>query len=141
MIFRTQCQIVKGLVDPAPLVDVVFLLLLFFVLSSPFVMQSGFGVVLPSTEVPTVSTFQELVVTVTRDQQLFFNNQLISKEQFLKSLAAAVRQHQRSELVIKADRQTPHGAVIELMSAALKAGVSSVNLATRPEVGVPPPGK
>ena len=55
MTFKTHCQMSKGLVDPAPLVDVVFLLLLFFILSSPFVMQSGFGVIMPSTSVPTRS--------------------------------------------------------------------------------------
>ena len=47
MTFRTHCQMSKGMVDPAPLVNVVFLLLLFFVLNSSLVMQSGFGVSLP----------------------------------------------------------------------------------------------
>jgi biopolymer transport protein ExbD len=141
MTFKTHCQIAKGLVDPAPMVDVVFLLLLFFVLSSPFVMQSGFGVVLPSTETPTATSFQEMVVTVTRDKLLFFNNQPTTLEKFQRSLAIAVRQNPRSELIIKADRQVPHGAVVELMSVALKAGVTVVNLATRPEVGTVPATK
>ena len=141
MTFKTQCQIAKGLVDPAPLVDVVFLLLLFFVLSSPFVMQSGFGVVLPATETPTATSFQEMVVTVTRDKLLFFNNQPITMEKFQRALTSAVRQGRRTELIIKADRQVPHGAVVELMSVALKAGVTVVNLATRPEVGAVPATK
>lgn len=141
MTFKTHSQIAKGLVDPAPLVDVVFLLLLFFVLSSPFVMQSGFSVLLPSSEVPTTTSFQELVVTVTRDQLLFFNNQPTTLEKFQSALAAAVRQNHQTELIIKADRQVSHGAVVELMNVALKAGVTRVNIATRPELGGGPATK
>ena len=78
MTFKTHCQMSKGLVDPTPLVNIVFLLLLFFLLSSPFVMQSGFGVIMPSTSTPTRMSFQSLVVTVARDNLLFFDNSLIA---------------------------------------------------------------
>jgi biopolymer transport protein ExbD len=136
MTFKTHSQIAKGLVDPAPLVDVVFLLLLFFILSSPFVMQTGFGVLLPTTRVPTLSSFQGLVVTVTRENLLFFNNQPTTFERLQQSLQAAVQQNRSAELIIKADQQVPHGTVIQIMSVALKAGISVVNLAARPEVPV-----
>lgn len=141
MTFRTQCQIAKGLVDPAPLVDVVFLLLLFFLLSSPFVLQSGFGVVLPSSAIPNASSFQELVVTITQDKLLFFNNQPITWPKFSEELTVAARLNPRAELIIKADKLTPHGAVVELMNIALQAGLSVVNIATRPEVAAPPAPK
>ena len=136
MTFKTQCQISKGLVDPAPLVNVVFLLLLFFVLSSPFVLQSGLGVLLPSTGVPTLSSFQGLVVTVTRENLLFFNNQPTTLERLQQSLQAAAQQNRNAELIIKVDQQVPHGTVVQIMNVALKAGISVVNLAARPEVPV-----
>ena len=136
MTFKTRCQISKGVVDPAPLVDVVFLLLLFFILSSPFVMQSGFGVLLPSSGVPTLSSFQGLVVTVTRENLLFFNNQSTTLERLQQSLQVAAQQNHNAELIIKADQQVPHGTVVQIMSVALKAGISVVNLAARPELPV-----
>jgi biopolymer transport protein ExbD len=136
MTFRTHTQIAKGIVDPAPLVDVVFLLLLFFILSSPFVMQAGFGVLLPSSGVPTLTTFQGLVVTVTRENLLFFNNQPTTLERLQQSLRAAARQNRNAELIIKADQQVSHGTVIQIMSVALKSGISVVNLAARPELPV-----
>ncbi|HUI05464.1 MAG TPA: biopolymer transporter ExbD [Verrucomicrobiae bacterium] len=133
MTFKMHCQMSKGLVDPAPLVDVIFLLLLFFILSSPFVMQSGFGVSLPSSNAPTVTTFQSLVVTVTRDNLLFFNNQPTTLETLEQSLRAAVQQGRGRELIIKADRQVAHGTVTQIMSVALKAGITVVNIAARAE--------
>jgi biopolymer transport protein ExbD len=136
MTFKTHSQISKGLVDPAPLVDVVFLLLLFFILSSPFVLQSGLGVLLPSTGAPTLSSFQGLVVTVTRENLLFFNNQPTTLEHLQQSLQAVARQNRNAELIIKVDQQVPYGTVVQLMDVALKAGLSVVNYAARPEVPV-----
>jgi biopolymer transport protein ExbD len=137
MTFKMHCQMSKGLVDPAPLVDVVFLLLLFFILSSPFVMQSGFGVVMPSTSAPTVTTFQSLVVTVTRDNLLFFNNQPTTLEKLEQSLREAVQQGRGRELIIKADRQVSLETVTKIWTAGLRAGITMVNVAARAEAPAP----
>jgi biopolymer transport protein ExbD len=135
MKFRSQCQVAKGPVDPAPMVDIVFLLLIFLVLSSPLVLQPGFGVIkLPESNVPAAASFQGLVVTVTRENLLFFNNQattFAALRQVLQTEAAKMRSQ---ELIIKADRNVPHGTVIQLMNIALESGISAVNLATRPEM-------
>ena len=136
MTFKTHCQMSKGLVDPAPLVNVVLLLLLFFVLNSPFVMQSGFGVSLPSSNTSTIRTFQSLVVTVTRDNLFFFNNQPTTIEKLEQSLREAVQQGRGRELIIKADRQVAHGTVTQIMSVALKAGITMVNIAARSDASV-----
>jgi len=131
MTFKTHCQMSKGLVDPAPLVDVVFLLLLFFILSSPFVMQSGFGVSLPPSDTPTITSFQPLVVTVTRDNLLFFNNQPTTIEQFEKSLREAVQKDRNRRLVIKADGLVSFGTIVQIRTVAIKAGITLVNEAAR----------
>jgi biopolymer transport protein ExbD len=137
MTFKTHCQMSKGLVEPAPLVDVVFLLLLFFILSSPFVMQSGFGVILPSTPMPPRSSFQSLVVTVTRDDLLFFKDQPTTIEKLERSLREAVQQGNGRELIIKADRQVAFGTIVQIRGVAIKAGITSVNEAARAEASLP----
>jgi biopolymer transport protein ExbD len=133
MTFKTHCQMSKGVVDPAPLVDVVFLLLLFFLLSSPFVMQSGFGVLLPSSPAPPIASFQSLVVTVTRDNLLFFNNQPTTIDKLEQSLRESVQQGRGRELIIKADRQIALGTITQIWSIALRAGIINVNVAARAE--------
>jgi biopolymer transport protein ExbD len=138
MTFTGHVTLAKGPVDPAPLVDVVFLLLIFLVLSSPLVLQPGIGVLdLPPSNTPAAASFQGLVVTVTRENLMFFNNQVTTIENLRQSLRAAAHQFPRQELIIKADRQVPHGTVIQVMSLALEAGITAVNLATRP--AIPPP--
>jgi biopolymer transport protein ExbD len=133
MIFKTHCPIAKGLMDPAPLVNVVFLLLLFFLLSSTYVQQSGIGIDLPASSTPTVRNFQLLVVTVTSKNLLFFNNQPMTLADLQKALREETRRAPNQELIIKADKQVPQGVVVEIMNIAFKAGVHGINLATRPE--------
>ena len=133
MIFKTHCQIARGPMDSAPLVNIVFLLLLFFLLSSPFVLQSGMGIDLPGSNTPTISGFQSLVVAVTSKNLTFFNNRPTTLSDLQKALQEEVRRAPNQELIIKADKQVPHGVVVEIMNIAFKAGVHSVNLATRPD--------
>ena len=137
MTFRTHCKIARGRIDPAPMVDVMFLLLIFLVLSSPFVLQPGFGtVVLPeSNDAPNVS-FQGLVVTVSRDNLLFFNTQPITLQDLPQALRRAASESRNPELIIKADRNVSYGTVMKIKNIAFEAGISAVNEATRPEFPV-----
>ena len=142
MRLQTHCKIAKGPIDSAPLVDVMFLLLIFLVLSSPLVLQPGIGMVeLQESSAPSTASFQGLVVTVTRDNLIFFNNQLTTLDNLRKSLRIVAGQFPRQELIIKADRQVPHGTVVQVMSLALETGISAINWATRPEIPPPTAGK
>jgi len=140
MRFTTHCQLAKGNIDPAPLVDIVFLLLIFLVLSSPFVLQPGIGVVeLESIPQPPVGSLQELVITVNRDDQVFFQTKPIRLSDLPRELAAAISQTRSRELIIKADKQVAHGTVQQIISMAMQAGISAINLATRPAPPAPLP--
>lgn len=133
MTFKTHSDIAKGGIDAAPMVDVVFLLLIFFILSSSFVLQPGIKVDLQPSKVFTASPFQGLVVTVTRENLLFFNEQRTTMDTLQKSLQAAAQRARNQELIIKADKQVPVGTLVSLMSMAIEAGITAVSIATRPE--------
>lgn len=140
MKFRTHLVYAKGPIDPSPMVDIVFLLLIFLVLSSPLVLQPGIGMVdLPISSSPAAASFQGLVVTVTSKNLLYFNNQLTTPDELRQSLRIAAQQSRNQELIIKADQQVPHGTVVEVMTIALEAGITAVNLATRPAIGAGAP--
>jgi biopolymer transport protein ExbD len=136
MTFRSYAKVAHGPIDPAPMVDIVFLLLIFLVLSSPYVLQPGIGAIkLPTWNRPSVYSLQDLVVTVRRDDLIFFDNKTVTLPELHASLRmAATRQPRPQELIIKADRQVSHGTIVQIMSIAFDAGITAVNLATRPEV-------
>ena len=122
------------MLDAAPLVNVVFLLLLFFVLNSQFVMQRGVSVDLASIDIPMTGSFQSLVVTVARDDMVFFNDQQVPVDMLEQTLREAVQQGRGRELIIRADKQVAQGTVMEIMGAAVRAGIPVVNIAARPGI-------
>src|SRR5579862_3789005 len=132
MTFKTHCQISKGLIDAAPLVNVVFLLLLFFVLNSSFVMVPGVKVNLVDVAMPVNLAFQTMVVTVARDDLVFFNDQPISTDKLEQALRESVQQGHGHELIIKAGEQVTHGTEMQIESAAYRAGITTINWAVRP---------
>ena len=81
------------------------------------------------------------MVTVTRDNLLFFNNQPTTIEKFEQSLREAVQQGRGHELIIKADRQVAFGTIVQIRSVAIKAGITSVNEAARAEASLPGAGQ
>ncbi|MEI6083847.1 MAG: biopolymer transporter ExbD [Verrucomicrobiota bacterium] len=138
MTFKTHVEIVKGRIDPAPMVDIVFLLLIFLVLSSPFVLQPGYGLVDLPTGGATSTSLQEIVITVSRDNLLFYNAQPTTLEKLPDQLRRAAREAKNPELIVKIDRQVSYATVIQIFDLAFDAGITAVNLATRPAVPVVP---
>jgi biopolymer transport protein ExbD len=118
---RTKMKIVKGKPDLTPLVDVLFLLLIFFMLSSSFVQVSGIKVDLPETQAQGTQGIEKFVVTIDNKSHYFFNDQPVKwnllKEKLIKVHSSAI--------VIRADKMTPFGAVAKLMSFAEHANLNA----------------
>lgn len=134
MTFKTRCSYARGVIDPAPLVDVVFLLLIFFLLSSPYVLQMGSGISLPTSGAADRVSLQSMVLVVKSESLMLFNDRPVTLDLLPKSLELAVKRAPNQDLIVKADTQVPHGVIVAVMDAAYKAGIATVNLATRPEV-------
>jgi len=132
LILNRRIQPLRGLVDLAPVVNVVLLLLCFFLLSSSFVLQPGIKVNLPRSVYAEGSPASQLIVAVTlapqqydekgaplpRQPVLYFNDQIVS----LQGLRAALDQLPVSRikptLVVKADRDVPVDLISSLLDAA-----------------------
>ncbi|HUK81504.1 MAG TPA: biopolymer transporter ExbD [Verrucomicrobiae bacterium] len=135
MTFTTYRKIARGRIDPAPMVDIMFLLLIFLVLSSPYVLVPGIGTVrLPTVNNPTTATFQGLVVTVSSDNLVFFNTERTTLDALPQLLRQSVRESRNPELIIQADRNVSYGTVMKIKSIAFEAGISAINEKTRSEV-------
>lgn len=120
----------SGWPELTALIDVFFLVLLFFALSSSFVRISGIRVELPRIPAPSVATVERLVVTVTpperpgKECQVYFQDKLMTldllKQQFFKLKDTA----RDANIVICADRRVPFETVSRIMAFAESAKIS-----------------
>ncbi|MGB8167241.1 MAG: biopolymer transporter ExbD [Chthoniobacteraceae bacterium] len=115
-----------------PLVNVIFLVVVFFALSSRFVLQPGMAISLPVSGFTLGPQRDARIVSVTAAPvpSIFFRDRKVTLEELRQQLTDH-RGRDRS-LIIKADRGTPYDLVVQLMNEGLKLGFSVV-LATSPE--------
>jgi biopolymer transport protein ExbD len=121
-------------INLTPLIDVVFLLLIFFMVSTTFEHQSRIKIELP--EATAEATQQEedmLEILVDAQGRYFIGDQQVINTQ-LKTLKAAISKAvgDRGEIpvTIRADANTPHQAVIRVLDATSQLGLTQISLAT-----------
>ncbi|MDO6461680.1 biopolymer transporter ExbD [Granulosicoccaceae sp. 1_MG-2023] len=117
-----------------PLIDVVFLLLIFFMVSTTFQKEADLQVQLPSaTQEPTAQPVDKLEVTINPQGRYFINGRELTNNR-LETLRTALAKMSRGQrdipLIIRADAQTPHQYVVTAMDAAAQLGMLKLSIAT-----------
>lgn len=128
MKFKRKLKIEKGMVDLTPLVNVFFLLFIFFLFTSSFIFQPGIKVSLPKAVTSEVIQQDNVVITITGDGKIYLNEREISRDELesnLKILAKA-----KTPLLIKADSSASLGRIVEVWDMCRNEGVLQVNIAT-----------
>lgn len=133
---KRRTQIRKGQLDIAPLIDVVFLLLIFFMLTSNFIFQPGIKVSLPKAVTSEVLAGENLVIAVTGQDLLFLNEKPISVSDLMAELKAAAREGK--SLLIRADTNASLGRVVEIWDLCRQYGIAQINIATNAKPGETP---
>ena len=120
--------------DLTPLVDVVFLLLIFFMLSTTFIVAPGIKVKLPKSSSTEVSREKkEVRVVMSQDDKIYVEQKLVSHEELSKYLKKEARENPEGMVIIQADERVTHGKVVEVMDIAKTSGFNKLAIATRPK--------
>ena len=125
-------RIHPALFQVVPLVNVLFLVLMLFAMSSRFVLQPGIGVNLPLSSLTLEPQRSPQIVSVTAapSPAIYHLDRQVTLDELEQRLAQAPTEHR--SLIIKADRSTPYELVMQVMNRGLRQGFSLV-LATTPE--------
>ncbi|MFC1631372.1 ExbD/TolR family protein [Candidatus Omnitrophota bacterium] len=132
MRFKRHVEFEKGKMDIAPLIDVVFLLLIFFMLTSSYIFQPGIKINLPKAVTSEVIQEKNLVITVNAENAIFLNERPVNLEQLRAHLLKAAGADR--PLLIKADRQASLGKVVQIWDMCRETGLTQINIATNQPV-------
>lgn len=121
-------------IDLTPLIDVVFLLLIFFMVSTTFDRHANLKVQLPeASNKAQVNSEEQLVLSIDAKGKYFVNQRQLVNTQ-LETLKTAIQQTlgERKDVAIllRADAETPHQAVVRAMDAAAQLGLTRISIAT-----------
>ncbi|HOL35982.1 MAG TPA: biopolymer transporter ExbD [bacterium] len=131
MRFPRRYEIFKGQINMAPLIDVVLQQLIYFMLTSSFIMQPGIKINLPSAVSTDKIEEKEIFINVSAEGIIFLGEKQVSPEQ-LAILLRSLKNKEHFIVVIKGDIKTPHGKIVNVMDIARTSGISKIAIATIP---------
>lgn len=133
MRFKGRMELEHGLkqIDIAPLIDIVFQLLIFFMLTSSFVIQPGIKVNLPNAVTSEVIKSENVEIIVSSESVTYLNGKVVTMQE-LRNLFKAVAKRKQT-ILIRADKRASLGKVVEIWDFARDSGVSQINIATNQE--------
>lgn len=108
------------------LVDILFILIIFVLVSTTFLEQPALNIELPKAKSAGLEDVQELVVSVSKDGKIFLNNRLIDKKELEHLLQAELKKDKNQPVVLRADKDVFYGLVIEVMDIMRSSGVKKL---------------
>lgn len=125
----------ESAVTLTPLIDVVFLLIIFFLVATTFhKLEDDLAINLPESRggAQAERTEREIVINVRENGMLVMNGEIVSDEQLNARLAAAAQRDTNTPIVIRGDRKAYHEHIVNIISACVVNRLANVNIAIFP---------
>lgn len=138
MKFKPRRELKRTKIEIIPMIDTMFFLLVFFMLSSLALTRiNGIKVNLPKTNTAPPEPTSKIMLTITKEQKYLLNNAEIRAAELQGALRQEIsNQHldlDTTSFIINADESVPHGLVVRSIDASRSVGITHFAIATEPE--------
>jgi biopolymer transport protein ExbD len=116
-------------VNLTPMLDVVFIMLIFFIVTASFVKESGIDISRPPAATAERKERGNILIAITANDQLWMDGRQIDPRSLRANIERLHAENPEGSVVIQADRLSKNGLLVQVMDAARQAGVNSVSLA------------
>lgn len=117
-------------IDMTPVIDVVFQLLAFFMITSSVIKTQAINVDLPSSRTSDVQPVREAVITIFKDGKITLNDQTVTVDKLGIEISSLYQQDKELIVTIRGDKGIPYGTLIDVMDSVRMTGVKRMSLAT-----------
>jgi len=116
-------------VDLTPMLDVVFIMLIFFIVTASFVKESGIDVNRPDAATAEVKQKGNILVAITETNQIWIDRRQVDVRSVRANIERIHAENPQGSVVIQADKNSKNGLLVQVMDASRQAGVSNVSIA------------
>jgi len=117
-------------INITPFTDVILVVLIIFMITSPFLITGALTVKLPQSSSSETTLNSSIEVYLNAQNQIFLNNKMMDISQLPASLQAEFIQKGSRDVIVKADKEAVYGNVVQLLDALKNAGASKLLMAT-----------
>ncbi len=117
-------------INLTPLIDVLFILIIFFTVSSTFLEQPGIELKLPDAESSQSHTAQKVIIYVDKNEMIFLNADSVEIDHIAEAVEALISAQTDKSVVLHADKEVSHGIIIRIMDLLRKRGIYKIVVST-----------
>ena len=123
----------KVILNITPLIDVLFILIIFFTVSSTFLEQPGIKLELPEAKTSAPQRIEKAVLSITPDSKVFLNGNEVALAALPVQLRQMMEQSSDKSLIVSADKGVRHGLVVQVMDIARQNSVEKLVISADPD--------
>ena len=120
-------------INLTPMLDVVFIMLIFFIVTASFVKEAGIDVNKPAAATAEKKERGNILVAITDRGQIWIDKRPVDPRAVRANIERLPAENPQGSVVIQADKNSKNGLLVDVMDAAREAGILNVSLAANPE--------
>ncbi|GAC18808.1 ExbD/TolR family protein [Paraglaciecola arctica] len=117
-------------IDMTPMLDIVFIMLIFFIVTTVFVKEAGIEVNKPNGSLAVMPKNANIFIAITEDGKVWIDKRPVETELVRSNLERLMAEQPSDVIIIQADKEAEHGLVIEVMDQIKAAGIDRISIAT-----------
>lgn len=130
MLLRRKKLNIRTGIELAPFVDILFLLVTYFLMNATLANNPSIKIELPKSDTSQSAETHTLMIVINQDNQIFLNEKNIPLKELGKEVTQLIKDKDKDQVIIRGDKRASYQMVISVMDELNKAGVTRFNLAT-----------
>jgi biopolymer transport protein ExbD len=115
--------------DMTPMLDIVFIMLIFFIVTTSFVKEAGIDVNRPEASQATQKPSANIFIAIRENGEVWMDRRMVDVERVGANLERLLAEQPTDMVVIQADEEARHGVVVEVMDQIKEAGIPTISIA------------
>jgi len=117
-------------INLTPMLDVVFIMLIFFIVTATFIKEPGVDPLRPPAETADNRPGVSMLVGITSDNKIWIDNDEVQQQSVRGILERLVAENPKGGLVVQADQETKNSVLLEVLQSARAAGIERISVST-----------
>ena len=117
-------------INLTPMLDVVFIMLIFFIVAASFVKESGIEVNRPDASAEPLTDSTNILIAISENNEIWMDNRLIDTRAVRANIERMYAENPNAKVVIQADKHSFNNTLVQVMNASREAGIYDISIAT-----------
>ncbi|GAA0364983.1 biopolymer transporter ExbD [Bowmanella denitrificans] len=121
----------EATIDMTPMLDIVFIMLIFFIVTTSFVKEAGIEVNKPKAEQATKQKSANIFIAINENGEVWMDKRMVDVERVAANIERLLAEQPTDVVIVQADVEAKHGVVVEVMDQIKAAGIDRISVAAK----------